>query len=126
MALYKVETISQFKMTYFIEADEKDHANDAIVMKDSGNEEDFFDDAHQEHLGEVIFSTEEITKTQFNTWLNEQRVLGYGSNCSHWMGDKLIHKIDYDDMPIQYADTDEEFTSANVFRNTASRLILEK
>jgi hypothetical protein len=114
MPLYKVETISQFRMVYFIEAKELEHAFDEVTMRDAYDTDDsrFFDESAQDHIGEVIVCGDEVTHDQFNAWLDKNKKIS-----SHWMRDRLIHKIDY-------ADTDEEHISRNVFKNMGSSMIM--
>lgn len=121
MALYKIETLSQFKHTYFIEAETKSHAEDEICMRDSGSEDDFFDEAKQEHLGEQIFGSQEITKEDFDNWLMKERA-ERSLMSSHWMGDKLIRKVDYaEDEPEADEPEDPAFY---VFRTLGTGLIM--
>jgi hypothetical protein len=118
MALYKIESISQFKHTYFIEAQTKEHAEDEFVMRDSGAEEDYFDEAKQEHLGEQIFGTQEITKEDFEHWIAKERA-ERSLMSSHWMGDKLIRKVSYTEPTVE-----EPEIGAKVFRALGSGLII--
>lgn len=54
MPRYLVETISTFRHTYWIEAEEIDHAADEVTMEKA---EEFT----QRHLGETIFNVREIS-----------------------------------------------------------------
>lgn len=120
MPLYKVEAISQFRMVYFIEAQEAIHAEDEVCMRDAYTEEDprYFDEAAQQHIGETIVCTDEVTYEDFTRWLQNNEKI-----ASHWMKDKLIHKAIYDDeMPVQFAESDEEATSRLVMTGMVSQL----
>jgi hypothetical protein len=92
MPLFLVDTIINTRVRYVIEAEEASHAEDEVTMIDSGNPDDFFDEVSQKCLGETIVDTREITKDDFNKMLEELAVNGEG--C-HWLGDKLIRKINY-------------------------------
>lgn len=81
MALFIVETITTFRHYYAIECESADHAEDTIIC-------DEVDELDQKFLGETIVSTREITKSEFNL-LARESVNGH-------MGEKLIHKVNYD------------------------------
>lgn len=114
--LYRIDSISQFRMTYFIEAKSLEDALDEFTMRDSGSDEDFFDESDQEFLGETVFRAEESDYYQFNKLISEKR-----SGTSWWMGDKLIRKVRYE------TDTDEpdsEEIGKEVFKDLGASLIL--
>jgi hypothetical protein len=90
--LFIVETITTFKHTYVIEAEELEHAFDEVTMIDSGNDADYFESVEQESLGETIIGGRKISMKKFYKLLGEVERKGTGS---HWMGEKLIRKIDY-------------------------------
>jgi hypothetical protein len=90
--LFVVDTISTFRNRYVIEADELEHAFDEVTMIDSGNDADLFDPAEQEYMGETILDGREISKKDFKKLLEQMEEKKTGS---HWMGEKLIRKIDY-------------------------------
>jgi len=94
MPLFVVETISTFRHKYVIECDEVEHAYDTVTM----NEAESFS---QMHLGEQIITGREITLDEFHR-MNDA-LEGYGDGTSyqpesgsHWMGEKMIHKVNYD------------------------------
>ena len=95
MNLYKVETLVQFKHTYFIRAKELSHAFDEVVMEDAG------DAAAQSYLGETILSGREVTKEEFDKFLVDTKET---KESSWWMGDDLIHELDYGDT-IQFSNS---------------------
>lgn len=98
MPLYIVDTIHQFRMRYVVEAKSADDAMDEVTMIDSGNPKDFFHEFSQKFLGETIIDAREITKEQFDGMIEEFKnndPENIGEECSHWMGDQLIRKIDY-------------------------------
>lgn len=93
--LYLVDTIVTFRHKYVVEANELEHAYDEVTMRDSGADEDNFDEVTQLYLGETITDGREISKKEFKKMLkaleaNKREV------SSYWMGDRLIRKIDYD------------------------------
>lgn len=95
MPLYVVDTIVQFRHKYVVEAEKLEHAYDEIVMRDSKCDEDYFDEVTQRYLGETILDGREITREQFDQMMKDlaedkQEI------SSHWCGDKLIRKINYE------------------------------
>jgi len=91
--LFIVDTICTFRHRYVIEANELEHAFDEVTMVDSGLPDDSFESAEQEFMGEIILDGREISNKDFKKLLEEMERRGTGS---HWMGEKLIRKIDYD------------------------------
>lgn len=94
MPLFVVETISQFRIRYVIECESAEHAEDTIVCEEA-------DEYSQKFLGETILGTREISMKKFhkmNDALNNNngRVFSrYAESGSPWMGEKMIHKVDY-------------------------------
>ena len=93
--LYLVDTIVTFRHKYVIEADELEHAYDEVTMRDSGADEDSFEEVTQLYLGETITDGREISKKDFKKMLKALET-DKREMSSYWMGDKLIRKIDYD------------------------------
>lgn len=94
MPLFVVETIHTTRYKYVIECKENGHASDTVVM---GEAEEF----SQMSLGEQIIRSYEITLVQYND-MNKAMVEGFGDGSEYqpesgspWMGDKMIHKVDY-------------------------------
>lgn len=107
MALFKVELISQFRMTHFIEADTCEEAEHFAVNGGT-------DEASQVFLGDTVFSCQKIKRKHFERWLENEKE-SYGTNCAHWLGDDLI----------QQADTVcEDPVAKAAFRNMGTSLIL--
>jgi hypothetical protein len=94
MKLFIVDTISTFRLRYVIEAESLEHAYDEVTMNDSSAEKDIFEAVSQKHLGEIIIDGQEINKKKFDKML-EDLENNKEETCSYWMGEKLIHKIDY-------------------------------
>lgn len=90
--LFIVETISTFKHTYVIEAEELSHAYDEVTMIDSGHDDDYFESVEQVALGETIIGGRKISIKKYKKLLKEMEAKGTGS---HWMGEELIRRIDY-------------------------------
>lgn len=95
MPLYVIDTLVQFRHKYVVEAENLEHAYDEVVMRESGSEEDYFDEVTQRYLGETILDGREITHEEFHNMLSTLSKDPKESS-SHWMGDKLIRKIDYE------------------------------
>lgn len=94
MPLFVVETIQTFRHKYVIECNEAEHAADTVAMHEA-------DEFSQMFLGEQIITTREITMEEF-TSMRKTMAEEYGDGTyyqpesgSPWMGDKLIHKVDY-------------------------------
>lgn len=102
MKLYEVTTIVQFKHTYFVEAEEESHALDEVVMREGADMDSsrWFEEASQEYLGETVLGSRESSVKDFVRFLDKARE-DKNINCSHWMGTKLIHSIDYNEQPQQ-------------------------
>ena len=92
--LFLVETISTFKQTYVVEAEELEHAFDEVTMIPSGNPNDAFAEAEQVYLGETITGGRKISKKEFRKLLEQIEKHGTGS---HWLGEGLIRRINYED-----------------------------
>jgi hypothetical protein len=93
MPLFVVETISQFRTRYVIECQEAEHAEDTVTMNEA-------DEFSQMHLGETILTTREITYQDFIRMNKALEQYGDGTKYrpetgSPWMGDQMIHKVDY-------------------------------
>lgn len=92
MPIYLVDTISTFRLRYAIEAECLEHAYDEIVMNEANHE---FDDFTQKHLGEQIIDGKEVTIEEYTKLLGELKD-NPDEMSSYWMGDKMIHKINYE------------------------------
>ena len=93
MPLFVVETISHFRTRYIVECKEAEHAEYTVTMEEA---EEF----SQMHLGEVIMTTKEITYSQFDEMNRALELHGDGTSYrpesgSPWMGEKMIHKVNY-------------------------------
>ena len=95
MPLFVVDAIQMFRTRYVIECKEAEHAGDTVAM----NEAEQFS---QMDLGERILTTKEITYEEFrrmNKAIEEDHGDGtsfQAETSSPWMGEKLIHVVNYD------------------------------
>jgi hypothetical protein len=89
--LYVVDVVSTFHNRHIIEAESLEHAYDEVTMMDS--RENSSEPFSQKFLGDQIIDGRKISTRKFQKLLKELETTGEGS---HWMGEKLIHKIDYD------------------------------
>ena len=94
MPLFVVETLSTFRNKYVIECESVEHAFDSVTM----NEADTFSDMY---LGEQIITGKQITIEEFHRMNEALNQNGDGTEYqpehgSPWMGEKMIHKVDYD------------------------------
>lgn len=92
MPLFVVDTLITFRNRYVIEAETLEHAYDEVTMIDSGVPEDSFEAFSQTSTPEQILDGYEISEKKFKKMLVKLEESGEGS---HWMGEKLIRKIDY-------------------------------
>lgn len=92
--LFIVDTTVTFRHKYVIEAKSVEHAYDEVTMRDSGNVNDDFPEVTQRCLGETIIDGREITLEEFDKMLKLLEV-DKDELSSHWMGHKLIRKINY-------------------------------
>lgn len=92
MPIFLINTLSTFRMKYAIEAETLEHAMDELVMTEHNRN---FDEVTQRWLGEQIMDAQVVTQEQLQDILKQ---LSEDSNemSSHWMGDKLIHKVQYE------------------------------
>lgn len=92
MPIFLINTLSTFRMKYAIEAETLEHAMDELVMTEHNRD---FDEVTQRWLGEQIMDAQVVTQEQLQDMLKQ---LSEDSNemSSHWMGDKLIHKVQYE------------------------------
>jgi hypothetical protein len=91
MPLYLVDTIVTYRMKYVVEAKELSHAYDEVSMND-GN----LSELTQKCLGEHIIDGRQVTIEEVNQLLAQYKNDQYELS-SHWMGEKLINKIKYED-----------------------------
>lgn len=96
MPLFVVETIQTFRHKYVVDCKELSHAFDTIAMEEA---EEF----SQMFLGENIITGREITKDEYNRMVTAMNNNGFGDGTSYqpengspWMGEKMIHKVNYD------------------------------
>lgn len=94
MPLFVVDAIQMFRIRYVIECKEAEHAGDTVTM----NEAEQFS---QMNLGERILTTKEITYEEFRR-MNKAIEDSHGDRTPHqaeigspWMGEKLIHVVNY-------------------------------
>lgn len=94
MPLFVVETIHTFRHKYVIDCKSLEHAYDTVAMEEA---EEF----SQMSLGEQIVTGREITREEFNSMNKALEKYGDGTyyrpeNGSPWMGEKMIHHVEYD------------------------------
>ena len=96
MPLFEITSLSQFKITYFIEARTAEDAMDEHTMNADIVE------ARQEHLGEHIMDVRKSNPKKFQKWLLSEAA-DPDCHSSHWMGDKLINVVDYEETPAYHS-----------------------
>lgn len=92
MPIFLINTLSTFRMKYAIEAETLEHAMDELVMTEHDRN---FDEVTQRWLGEQIMDAQVVTQEQLQDML-KQLVEDKNEMSSHWMGEKLIHKVQYE------------------------------
>lgn len=91
MPLFEIDVLVSFRNKYVIEADSLEHAYDELVMTEHNRD---FEEVTQKFLGEQIIDGRETTLDGVKEMLNRMKS-NKEEQCSYWMDDKLIHKIDY-------------------------------
>lgn len=94
MPLYVVETINTFRHKYVIDCKSLEHAYDTVAMEEAN-------EFSQMNLGEQIITGHEITREEFTRMNKSLEHHGDGThyqpeNGSPWMGEKMIHVVEYD------------------------------
>jgi hypothetical protein len=79
-------------MKYAIEAKTLEHAMDELVCTEHDRS---FDEVTQRWLGEQIMDAQVVTKEQLQDML-KQLADDRNESSSYWMGEKLIHKVQYE------------------------------
>jgi hypothetical protein len=79
-------------MKYAIEAETLEHAMDELVMTEHDR---YFDEVTQKWLGEQIVEGREVSYEELLVLMNKLEK-DKDELSSHWMGDKLIHKVNYE------------------------------
>ncbi len=92
MPIFLISTLSTFRMKYAIEAETLEHAYEELVMTEHNRD---FDEVTQRWLGEQIVDAQVVTEDQLRSII-EECSHDINESCSHWMGDKLIHRVIYE------------------------------
>ena len=92
MPIFLVDTLSTFRMKYAIEAETLEHAMDELVMTEHNRN---FDEVTQRWLGEQIIEGREVSYEELLVLMNKLEK-DKDEMSSHWMADKLIHKVNYE------------------------------
>lgn len=90
--LYLVEVMSTFRMRYVVEAREETHALDEVVCCEQDTD---FKEFSQEHIGTHIFSSRELSATDYMELFEKDN--SYLSKWSDKDKMKLINVIEYKD-----------------------------
>jgi Mn-dependent DtxR family transcriptional regulator len=85
MPRFLVETVSTFRHTYWIEAEEIDHAVDEVVMES-------VEELTQRHIGETIFNAREISDEDAKAEFFKEHPYLDGCNVDFV---SYLHKIKY-------------------------------
>lgn len=92
MPIFLIDTLSTFRMKYAIEAETLEHAMDELVMTEHDRT---FDEITQKWLGEQIIEGREVSYEELLVLMNKLAT-DKDEMSSHWMVDKLIHKVNYE------------------------------
>lgn len=84
-------------MKYAIEAETLEHAYDELVMTEHNRT---FDEVTQKWLGEQIVQGQQVSYEELLVLVNNLDK-DKSELSSHWMGDKLIHKVEYENTGSQ-------------------------
>lgn len=86
MPRYLVETVSSFRLSYWVEAAEPEHAADEVIMHDAT-------EFTQRHLDEVVFNIREISDEDAEAeFFQEHPYLANETNVAIL---EYLHKIKY-------------------------------
>ena len=91
MPLFEIDVLVTFRNKYIIEAEKLEHAFDEMVMTEHDRE---FSEVTQRCLGEQILDGKELTREELDDLMLRLKE-NTDELSSYWMGDKLIHKVDY-------------------------------
>jgi hypothetical protein len=94
--IYIIDTVSSFRMRYVVEAESLEHAYDEVTMKDSGAEEDAFNELSQRHLGEQIIDGRTISLKDLKRLISEMEKDSKELCIASTNLDYYIRKIKYD------------------------------
>ena len=97
MPIFLIDTLSTFRMKYAIEAETLEHAYDELVMTEHNRT---FDEVTQKWLGEQIVQGQQVSYEELLVLVNNLDK-DKSELSSHWMGDKLIHKVEYENTGSQ-------------------------
>ena len=114
--VFRVDTIVQFRHTYFIEAKSLDHAFDTVVCRDTL--EDNLDETVQEFIGEHILSGDEVNPVAIPMWIANQADSGALINNRY----NPIYKVAYEEEDEDYQISDVGSTSYNAFNTMTNSL----
>lgn len=93
MPIFVIDVISSHRMRYAIEAKTLEHAYEEMVMTEHDRN---FDEVTQRWLGEQIIDGREVSYEELLVMINKYKD-DKEEMCSHWMNEKLIHKVNYED-----------------------------
>lgn len=93
MPIFLIDTTSTFRIKYAIEAKTLSHAYDELVATEHSRD---FSEVTQKWLGEQLLDGREVTPEELTKEVDRLSKDRY-EMCSHWMGDQLIHKVDYNE-----------------------------
>lgn len=86
MPLFSITSLSQFKITYFIDADTVEEALDEVSMNPD------IIRASEEHLGERVFDVHQLSRKRFDKWL-ENEMKDPSGYVQTWLGEKIINNV---------------------------------
>jgi len=120
MKKYLVETISQHRVRYVVEAREEEHALDEVTLK-CEEWSDGWEELSQKHLGDVIISSREVDEEEVLRIFDEDN--DYLRSWDRSTKLKVINTIVYDDKEIVPDEREWEYDGLGnrVYRGTMKR-----
>lgn len=117
MKKYLVETISQHRVRYVVEAREEEHALDEVTLK-CEEWSDGWEELSQKHLGDVIISSREVDEEEVLRIFDEDN--DYLRSWDRSTKLKVINTIVYDDKEIVPDEREWEYDGLGnrVYRGT--------
>lgn len=92
MPKYLIDTISQFRIRYVVEADNIEHAYDEVILREGDPE---FVEFSQEHMGQMTISGRPIDDAEYLRVFDEDN-----DYLKDWTEDQkfqFVNKINYDE-----------------------------
>lgn len=92
MPKYLIDTISQFRIRYVVEADNIEHAYDEVILREGDPE---FVEFSQEHMGQMTVGGRQIDDAEYLRVFDEDN--DYLKGWTEDLKFQFVNKVDYGD-----------------------------